>query len=130
MSDPYQYHTSLIVEADALDEMQHVNNVTYLQWVNDIAIEHWQHLASKEMLDNYFWVVLNHFIEYKGQAFLGEELKLITYISEYKAVTCTRIVEIYKEGKLINKTKNNWCLMSAKTKKPTRLTPEIIALFG
>jgi len=130
MFEPFLYHTSLIVKEDALDEAEHVNNVTYLQWVNDIAIEHWKHLASKEMLDNYFWVVMNHYIEYKGQAFLGEKLRLSTYITDYKAVTCTRVVEIYKGEKLINKATNNWCLMNNKTKKPTRLTPEIIALFG
>ena len=66
----------ITVKEDDLDDLFHVNNVRYLQWIQDIAKNHWQTEATTEMLDNYIWMVLNHYIEYKGQAFLNDEIAL------------------------------------------------------
>ena len=47
-----------VLETD-LDELNHVNNVRYVQWVNDIAKTHWLKMAPQSMLDNHFWVLIN-----------------------------------------------------------------------
>ncbi|MFD0862279.1 acyl-CoA thioesterase [Sungkyunkwania multivorans] len=127
---PKQFEQELIVEKESIDDLQHVNNVQYLQWVQDIAKAHWESAATKEMLEKYVWVVLNHYIEYKGQAFLDDELTIKTFVEKSSGVTSTRIVEIFKDGALITKATTNWCLLDASTKRPTRITEELIEIFA
>ena len=58
-----QTHEKLItVTLDDLDQLHHVNNVRYVQWVQDIAEEHWLLKTSAEITDAYFWVLLKHSI--------------------------------------------------------------------
>ena len=124
------FETFITVASEDLDELNHVNNVRYVQWVQDVAKEHWQKDASKTVLDTYFWVMLNHYIEYKNPAVLGDILKLKTYIADYKAATCIRVVEISHNDLLIAKSQTTWCLMNAQTKRPIRITNEITDLFA
>lgn len=116
---------------DDLDDLDHVNNVRYLQWVQDIAKEHWQTEATPEMLEKYIWMVRSNYIEYKGQAFLGEALDLKTYIKEAKGAISIRVVEIYDQlsKKMILRSTAEWCLIDKKSKRPIRLTRELTQLF-
>ena len=119
-----------VTESD-LDELNHVNNVRYVQWVNDIAKAHWLQMASDSILDHYFWVLINHNIAYKSQAVLNDTLQLKTFVVESEGVTSTRIVEIHNNAskKLLVKSETKWCFIDAKTKKPTRIIPEVVHLF-
>ena len=42
------FEQKIRVTAAHLDELQHVNNVQYLQWVQDIAGAHWQSLDCRK----------------------------------------------------------------------------------
>ncbi|NER13348.1 acyl-CoA thioesterase [Leptobacterium flavescens] len=119
------------VVRDDLDDMEHVNNVRYLQWVQDIAKEHWQELASPALRQKYAWVVLSHHIEYKAAALLDDEIRLKTYVERSGGVTSTRIVEMYAKdtSKMIVKAETNWCLLDMESKKPTRIPEEILNIF-
>ncbi|MCF8714119.1 acyl-CoA thioesterase [Joostella atrarenae] len=121
----------ITVKEDDLDDLFHVNNVRYIQWVQDVAKNHWLTEATEEMLENYIWMVLTHYIEYKGQAFLGDELLLKTYIKKAAGVTSTRIVEIYnnKTDKLLLHSKTEWCLINKENKRPIRLTEDLKNMF-
>ncbi len=125
------FEKKITVQQDDLDELDHVNNVRYLQWVQDIAKAHWQQNVNKEILDKFFWVVISHYIEYKGAALLNDEILLKTYVTRSEGVTSTRIVEMYRasDDKLLVKASTNWCLMDMQSKRPTRITPEIVKLF-
>ena len=59
-----------VVCEEHLDEMNHVNNVQYLQWVQDVAEEHWLKKTSDEIRAEYYWIMLSHFIQYKAEALL------------------------------------------------------------
>ena len=122
----------ITVIKDDLDELNHVNNVRYVKWVNDIAKEHWLQNASKDICEKYFWVLLKHNIEYKNSALLNDIVKLKTYVIKAEGVTSTRIVEMYqyKTQKLLVKSETSWCLMSFKTMRPTRINSEIANLFN
>ena len=52
--------------------MGHVNNVTYLRWVQDAATAHWTRPRAREDQAKLLWIVLRHEIDYK-QAALREE---------------------------------------------------------
>ncbi len=122
----------ITVTKDDLDELNHVNNVRYVKWVNDVAKEHWLQNASEDICKEYFWVLISHNIEYKNSALLNDIIKLKTYVIKTEGVTSTRIVEMYhnKTQKLLIKSETKWCLMSSKTLRPTRINLEIVNLFN
>jgi acyl-CoA thioester hydrolase len=105
--------------------------VRYVQWVQDIAKEHWLAYVSKDILNTYSWFLVNHFIEYKNQALLGDKLTLKTFVPKVDGVTTVRHVEIIntETKKLIVHSKTKWCLIDFKTQRPTRITQEIAQLF-
>ncbi len=127
-SVPYTY--SLTVEQKHIDTLLHVNNVVYLQWVNDISEKHWNILAVNGLKEKYFWVVLRHELDYHNEAVLDDELSLQTWIGESKGVKSVRHVEIYKGDNLLLKAASTWCLIDAKTLKPTRIKNDILDILN
>jgi acyl-CoA thioester hydrolase len=128
---PNSFVNIIEVKEKDLDQMQHVNNVRYLQWVQDIAEAHWNYLADPEMQEKFAWVVLSHHIAYKAPAFLGDKIKIKTHVEKSSGVTSVRIVEMYemKSQRLLVRAETNWCLLLKKTLKPFRIPKEVIALF-
>lgn len=118
------------VAADDLDEFQHVNNVRYVQWIQDIAKEHWEVRATEELKKDFFWVVVRHEIDYKKQAFLGDELLIETFVGDTTFVTSDRFVNIRNtNGQVLVAAKSSWCLLDTRTKRPTRITDDLRRVF-
>ena len=126
------FEKTITVSKDDLDDLNHVNNVRYVQWVQDIAKEHWLAYATKDILETYSWFLVNHFIEYKSEALLGDKLVLKTYVPKVEGVSTIRHVEIIniKTGKLVVISKAKWCLVDSKSQRPTRILPKIAELFN
>lgn len=126
------YQHNIVVKAADLDEMNHVNNVVYLQWVQDVAKAHWQNDAPALLLEKYLWVVLRHEIDYKSPAQLNEKLLANTWVQDYHGVKSTRIVQIIREEdqKLLVEAKSTWCLLSASNMRPTRIGEDIKSQFN
>lgn len=125
------FEIQLTVVKDDLDQLNHVNNIRYVKWVQDIAAQHWQTRATQDILDSYYWVMLSHHIKYKGEALLEDELLLKTFITKSEGVKSIRQVEIYnaKTGKLITTSETEWCLISKHNNRPARITAELNSLF-
>lgn len=121
---------TLKVEQHHIDELNHVNNMVYLQWVNDASEKHWAILSNNEINAKYFWVCLRHEIDYIGQAFLGDEITIQTWVGESKGVKSIRYVNIYKGEVLISKAASTWCLFDSETQKPTRIREDVLDLLA
>ena len=67
------FQISLIVTEDVLDEANHVNNVEYLRWVQEVSQRHWRSKVSEETIKKYAWVAMDHHI----QQFLMRQLLAI-----------------------------------------------------
>jgi len=128
----YVFEKTITVSQEDIDDLNHVNNVRYVQWVQDIAKEHWLTYATEEILETYSWFLVNHFIEYKNQALLGDQLLLKTYVPKAYGVSTIRHVEIInaKTEQIIVKSKAKWCLIDSKTQRPTRIISKIAELFN
>ena len=122
----------ITVSKNDLDDVNHVNNVIYIHWVQEIAKEHWKSRVSNEMIKNYYWVLLEHQIKYLNPALLNDKIMIKTYIEKTEGIRSNRIVEIYNRNndKLLVKSKTIWCLINAKTNKPNRITDEIRKAFN
>ncbi|OIQ29033.1 MAG: hypothetical protein BM564_07430 [Bacteroidetes bacterium MedPE-SWsnd-G2] len=123
---------TVTVLPEHLDHLNHVNNISYVKWVQDIAIKHWEINLTEEIRNLFYWVLIEHNIKYKGEAFLGDTINIKTYIKSNTAVTSIRKVEmrLQKNDKLIIDSETNWCLISTVSKKPTRITQEILDIFS
>ncbi len=123
------FETQITVNKTHIDELQHVNNVVYLQWVQDIANAHWNHLKEGYDTSEFVWVVLRHELDYKGQAILGDKIEAKTWVGETSGMKSIRHVEFYKGGKLLVQAKTFWCLVDSKTLRPKRITGDIIKIL-
>lgn len=128
---PEIYEKVIMVSSGDLDSRQHVNNVQYVQWIQDIAEEHWEKRAPEETKNAFYWVVVRHEVDYKKQAFLDEELILQTFVGDQTHVTSVRIVNIIKKetGDILCSAKTTWVLLDMKTKKPAKISDELIRVF-
>jgi len=126
------FEKRITVAKDDLDNLMHVNNVRYLSWVQDISKEHWQTAATKEMQDNFIWVVSTHYLEYKAAAVLNDEILIKTYIEKSEGAISTRIVKMFyaETGKPVMNSKTDWCLLNAKSLRPMRIPEEIKNMFS
>lgn len=124
-----KYEMLITVDEQHLDDLRHVNNVVYLQWVQEAAKAHWLSKSSDEFNAKYHWVVLDHFIEYKGAAFLGDEIRIETFVEKNEGVRSVRHVHFFRKDKLIVKAKTNWCLIDKERNRPARVPKEIDDLF-
>jgi len=123
------FKNTFSVKPNEIDNLDHVNNVVYLQWVNDIAERHWAILANDEINKKYFWVTLRHEIDYMQSAVLGDEITVYTWVGESAGVKSIRHVHIYSGEKLLVKAKTTWCLIDAKSQKPTRIRQDILDIL-
>lgn len=125
------YSTHFKVQASAIDERGHVNNLAYLQWCLDAAEAHWKRNAPKALQEQFVWYVLRHNIEYKAEAFEGEALKVETWVATAEGVKSERRYRILRpsDGKTLIEATTLWCLLDAKSLKPAKISEEIRTLF-
>jgi len=116
------------VERADLDERQHVNNVVYVQWVQDAAAAHWTALAPQGALAETAWVALRHEIDYLRPAVLGEEIVIATWVGVAEGLSFERFTEIRRaDGRVLARARTLWCPVNARTGKPQRVSAEIRA---
>ena len=115
-----------------LDELKHVNNVQYLQWVQDIAGAHWKTLISGKTNDFGIWVVRSHYIEYKRQVKLGDRIRIETHVEKTEGFLSERIVRFYlgDTSTLAVQCSTQWCYLEPTTQKLIRIPTKIIELFA
>lgn len=125
------FEQNIVVSNQHLDDLSHVNNVVYVQWVQDVAKSHWEQDAPNEIQMKYIWMVLRHEIDYIGQSNSGDVLIAKTWVAWSEGVKSERHVEILnqKTEKILVKAKTLWCLLDAKTRRPSRIGNEITDVF-
>lgn len=129
MDKVVKYIKQVIVETEHLDQLNHVNNIIYLQWVQEISEEHWRKQTTDEIQQRYIWMVLEHHIHYKKQALLDDELSIVTFVKGMTGVRSIRHVEVWRGDELLVETHSHWCMLDAKTLKPKRVPDDIVQLF-
>lgn len=125
------YHHPILVQAADIDEMNHVNNVVYVQWVQDAAAAHWNAQAPAEVKAKFNWVVMRHEIDYKTSALLNDELIAKTWVDHYDGAKSVRMVQIIRKAdeKLLAEARTTWCLLNASNNRPVRAGDEIKSVF-
>lgn len=126
-----EFNYTIGVSADDLDELEHVNNVVYVRYIQEVAAAHWQAAASPVLREQYAWMVLRHEIDYKAQAFLNDELIGTTWVGEHHGARFERYVKLVRksDNKVIVESKTIWCMLDSKTLRPARIGNDVLAVL-
>lgn len=126
-SDQQVYRMSLRVGPEHIDDLQHVNNVVYVSWVQDVADAHWKAGASESLRSQCRWVVMRHLVDYHVSAVEGDELELFTWVDPPAGARQVRHVSIQRasDHKVLAYAETTWCLLDPVTARPKRISEEI-----
>jgi acyl-CoA thioester hydrolase len=128
---PILYEYPIAVLPEHIDGNGHVNNVVYVQWVQETATAHWLSAATPEQQEATAWVVLRHEVDYSKPAFAGEQLVARTWVGEDKGVRYERFVEIVRpaDHAVLVRARSVWCAVDPVSFRPKRVDREIRARF-
>jgi acyl-CoA thioester hydrolase len=122
------------VPPDAIDVNGHVNNLAYVAWMQDVAIEHsaaagWP-LARYQAIGA-AWVVRSHFVEYLRPLFLGEPLAVHTWVPRFDQRATPRKYLFVREsdGREVARAETAWVFVDLGTGKRRPLPPELLSAF-
>jgi len=120
------------VEETDIDELGHVNNVTYVRWVQDAAVAHWTAAAPPAEQARLFWIVLRHEIDYRHAAHLGDEIVARTWVGTATRLRFERHTEIVRapDGCVLARARTLWCPIDAETRRPTPVAAEVRSRFS
>ena len=126
------YSKTITIPSSTIDENGHVNNVVYVQWMQDIAIEHYASIGGVEAQGpDATWVIRKHSIEYFLPAFEGEEIEVRTWVEDLRKVQSLRMYEFVRksDGKTLVKGESDWVFMDMKTGSLKAIPERIKKIF-
>ena len=124
---------SILVGRKAVDENGHVNNVQYVQWMQDAAIEHSERTGCTRLTRDVgaMWVARSHTIEYLRPAFQGERLTVLTWVTNWRKVRSLRKYRFIRDadGALLARGETDWVFVDATTGRPRNIPDEVAEVF-
>lgn len=129
MAPVFEYE--LVVPATVIDTNDHVNNVAYVQWMQDVAIAHSDSVGGTQATQavGATWVARSHKIEYLRPSFLGDRLRILTWISDFRKARSKRKYRFLRaEDSLVLATgETDWVFVDMVTGRP-RSVPESVSI--
>jgi acyl-CoA thioester hydrolase len=116
---------------DDIDENDHVNNVVYLRWAQDLATAHWRSLASADAQATWAWVALRHEIDYRRALKPGETARGRTWVSDtVDGPRFERFIRIDADGgAMCAQVRTVWCLIEQAGGRPRRVPDWMLEMF-
>ena len=121
----------ITAKAEDIDELGHVNNAVWVQWIQEVALAHWYSVADPAHQDDYIWVVVRHEIDYLRAVVEGETVTGRTWVGEAaKGARFDREMEfVGDDGKVRVRARTTWAIIDKKAGRPIRVPPEVMAPF-
>ena len=127
------YRIEILVPAEVVDRNRHVNNVAYVQWMQEAAQQHSAATGCTRLTEDMgaTWVARMHRIEYLSPAFAGDVLAVLTWIADFQKVRSLRRYKFVRaaDQKVLAQGETEWVLVDASTGRPRRIPNEMAALF-
>lgn len=121
------------VPPSAIDGNGHVNNVAFVQWMQDVAIRHFESVGGAELMRQAgaTWVARSHHVEYLAPAFAGEALVARTWIADFGRVRSSRRYEFRRaqDDKLLVRGETEWVFVNASSGRPCAIPASIPQSF-
>ncbi len=131
--DAWEYHGRWPVRLYELDSNGHVNNAVFLNYVEQVALEHVEAMGFGRdwyRAQGGGWVVREHHATYYRPATFGDFLLLTTIPLRMGAATGERHTTIHREsdGSLLAEVRTLWAWVG-EDGRPGRIPPELRDLF-
>jgi len=125
------FEMKLVALPEHIDELGHVNNAVWVQWMETVAVAHWRSVAGADHQDDYVWVVVRHEIDYLRAALAGETITARTWVGEApKGARFDRHMEfVGEDGKAKVRARTDWAIIDKATGRPIRVPAEVVAPF-
>ncbi|MCP1469436.1 acyl-CoA thioester hydrolase [Sphingobium sp. OAS761] len=125
------YTTQITAGPEHIDVLGHVNNAVWVQWMEQVATDHWMRDADPEHVAAYVWVVTRHEIDYRGNVREGETVTARTSIPEGpRGARFDRFIEfVGPDGKVKVASRSTWAIIDKATGRILRVPAEVAANF-
>lgn len=122
---------TFVAAPEHIDELGHVNNTVWVQWIQDMATQHWDAVARPEDRAAFFWVVVRHEIDYRGNVSAGESVHAETWIEgpAQGAKSVRRVEFTDVGGKRLVSAATTWAMIDRASGRLARVRPEVLAAF-
>jgi len=129
---PEAFELLISVDPADIDALGHVNNVTYVRWVQKAAIAHWNAAAPAADKAALAWVVVRHEIDYRRPSFLHDQIVARTWVGTASRHRFERHTELLRaaDRKLLARARTIWCPIDKQTGKLTDVSQEVRARFA
>lgn len=130
------FATELAVSSADIDELGHVSNVVYVQWILHAAQAHSRAMGydfAAYRRRGVVFVVRRHEVDYLASALAGDRILLRTWVDSWKAASCVRMTSIIRiqDGReaLLARGRTVWALIDFETGRPMRIPDDLRASF-
>ena len=127
------YTYEFTVSEQAVDENGHVNNVMYVQWMQDAAVRHYEAMGGRQITIDIgaTWVVRSHKVEYLRPAFAGERLKVETWVANMRRVRSLRRYRFLRaaDEQVLVRGETDWVFVDVNSGAPRAVPAEVSRLF-
>lgn len=124
------YEYELVVSDAVIDENRHINNVAYVQWMQDVAIAHSNSVGGTQATQSVgaTWVARSHHIQYLRPGFAGDRLRILTWIADLRKARSRRKYKFLRttDNTVLAAGETDWVFVDAVTGRP-RSVPETVA---
>ena len=130
MSRPI-FEMTLTAGPEHIDELGHVNNAVWVQWIQQVAVAHWDSVADAAHKEAYYWVIVRHEIDYLRAAHAGDRITGRTWVGEApQGARFDRHMEfVGPDGKICVRALTCWAIIDKAAGRPIRVPPEVVAPF-
>ncbi|HSQ99637.1 MAG TPA: acyl-CoA thioesterase [Sphingomicrobium sp.] len=121
----------LVARPEDIDELGHVNNAVWVQWIQKVAVAHWDSVVPQVHKDAYYWVVVRHEIDYVRSAHEGDAITARTWVADApQGARFERFMEFTgPDGKVCVRARTQWAIIDKALARPIRVPREVIAPF-
>lgn len=124
-------HAISVLPTD-IDQFDHVNNVVYVRWVQEVSTAHWNAAATDAQKETIGWVVVRHEIDYMRSARLGDGIIARTWVGAADKNIFERHTELLRASdmKVLCRARSLWCPIDLHSRKPVRVGADIHERFS
>lgn len=127
------YSYEFTIPDTAVDQNGHVNNVMYVQWMQDAAVRHYEAMGGTQPTQaiGATWVVRSHKVVYLRPAFAGERIRVQTWVVNMRRVRSLRRYCFLRvtDEQLLVRGETDWVFVDANSGAPRAVPPQVTGLF-
>ena len=117
-----------------IDSNGHVNNLVYLQWMQDVAIAHSDKVGctAATTAAGCTWVARSHHIDYLRPAYAGDRILVQTWVVDAtRKSSSPRRYRMVREadGMVLARGETLWVFIDTRSGRPRTIPPEVIRCF-